>query len=239
MPGAVLGTYNCRFDVPDVVTQGDVVTLAETATLLVLTEARSPGVTAGLAEVGWREFRSPRDSEVRIAWDPTYWAAIGDVFGEKLLHGHGPGKFLPARHLAWQGLLHKPSGTRHVAMGVHVTAGYAADAAHQAWRDWAARQALLGVVAKSASLIRQDGLQFHHLAGDLNAHRVKTGEWWYPVPILDSLYHPDDKVGGLDYVMHSRASEDNGLRQVARWLVTEGLASDHPAHLKRVKFPRV
>lgn len=238
MPGATLATYNCQFNIPDVVTEGDVATLTTMASLLVLTEARSPAVSKALGQAGWREFRSPRDAEVRIAWDPSRWAAMPDVFGSQLIHDHGPGKYLPARHLPWQGLLHKASGTRHLVMGAHVTAGYAADAGHQAWRDWAGRQHLLAIVAKGADLMRDDRLEFHHLLGDLNAHRTKTGEWWYPVRVLDSLYAPDDKVGGLDYVFHSRSSVDNGLRVSRRWLVTEGLASDHPAHFKRVTFPR-
>ena len=233
---ADLGTYNCLFTNDPDVTRQDVAELAGLADLLVLTEARSTGVDQALRALGWREFRHPRESSDRIVWDPEVWQAL-DVFGDDLVHGSGPGKYLPARHITWQGLRHRASGTRHLVMASHVTAGYAGDAAHQAWRDWAARQHLLGIVARTARLEQRDDLDYFHLAGDLNAHRVRTQEWWYPVRILGSLYSPDDKegVGGLDYVMHTRLSEDRGLRETRRWTVD--LHSDHPAHLKTVRFP--
>lgn len=236
---ADLGTFNCLFrNEPDVV-KADVLAVASQASVLVLTEARSTGVDDALAELGWRQFRHPRESSDRIVWDPALWAAL-DVFGDDRVHGPGPGKYLPARDITWQGLRHRPTSTRHLVMASHVTAGYAGDAGHQAWRDHAAQLHLLGIVARTARLQQRDDLDYFHLAGDLNAHRVRTQEWWYPVRILGSLYMPDDSegVGGLDYVMHTRLSEDRGMRETRRWTTTDGLHSDHPAHFKRVRFPR-
>lgn len=238
MPGATIGTYNCLFrNDPDVVT-GDVQQLAVLASVLVLTEARSKGVDRALRGLGWSEFRHPKDSSDRITWNPDLWA-VTHIFGAERVHDAGPSKYLPAREVTWQALRHKASGTTHLFMASHVTAGYASeDPPFQAWRDKAAQDHLLTIVARTARLCLHPELDYHHLAGDLNAHRVRRSEWWYPVRILDSLYAPDDKVGGLDYVMHTRLSEDRGLTVAARWTLSEGLASDHEAHLKRVRFPR-
>ncbi len=238
MPGATIGTYNCLFRNDPETIRDDVIQLGGMASALVLTEARSKGVDRALAAMDWGEFRHPRDAADRIVWDRDIWAAT-PTFGSEHIHDKGPGKFQPARWLSWQALLHKASGRRHLFMAAHVTAGYAADDnPFQRWRDQAAQAFMLAIVEHAARFSRDKALDYVHVAGDLNAHRSRTREWWYPVRILDSLFVPDDKVGGLDYVLHTRLSADRGLTVARRWTAAAGLDSDHEAHLKRVRFPR-
>ncbi len=236
MAGATIGTYNLLFSNTPGEWEGDIRDLADRSSLLVLTEARAKAVGGIIRELGWQEFHR-KDTSDRITWDPAIWAAT-DVFGSDHIHDKGPGKYQPARWLTWQALEHRASGTRHVFLAAHVTAGYAGDNPFQRWRDEAARRFLLAIVQHTARMCLRDDIEFHHLLGDLNAHRARTQEWWYPVRILNSLYMPDDKVPGLDYVMHTRLAADRGLEVARRWTVDKGMDSDHPAHLKRVRFPR-
>lgn len=235
MPGATLATWNTNFRDPASEVEANVFQLLSTCQVAGLTEARSEGVDEALARKEWAQFQVGSD---RLVWDPALWTPRGPQ-GQVPVHPKGPGKFLPARELAWITLEHTGSGTRHLFMFTHVTSGYASpeDLPFRAWRERAAQDHLLAIVEHSARLIALERIGFHHLLGDLNAKPARVAAWWYPVRLLDSLY-VEDPEAGLDYLMHSRASRAVGLEVARRW--TEALGSEgiHPAHYKRVTFPR-
>lgn len=235
MPGATMATWNTNFRDGDDQVAANVFQLLSTCQVAGLTEARSEGVDEALLRKEWDQHQVGSD---RLVWDPDLWVARGPK-GHVEVHGPGPGAYLPAREVSWTTLEHKGSGTRHLFMLSHVTSGYASpeDIPFRAWRERAAQDHLLTIVEVTARLIQQERITFHHLLGDLNAKPARVAAWWYPVRLLDSLY-VEDPEAGLDYVLHSRASRERGLEVARRW--TEALGSEgiHPAHYKRVTFPR-
>lgn len=240
MSGATFATWNTNFrDSPEVV-EANVRRLLGGCQVAVLTEARSEGVTAALGALGWDEFRAEGSSD-RIVWDPSLWQQSGP-HGVVHVHDAGPGKFLPAREVSWATLVHRGSEASHTVMASHVTAGYASpeDLPFMAWREEAARSHLLAIVEETARLLalpKRRRPTFHHLLGDLNARPGRIGAWWWPGRVLDSLY-AEDREAGLDYMLHTRASSEAGLRVTRRWTERLGSEGFHPAHFKRVSFPR-
>lgn len=238
MTGATLATWNCDFTATDQVTTANVGHVLERSQAAVLTEARSSSVDDALESRGWKEYRRP-DSSDRIVWDPDLWDLRGSR-GVVEVHDAGPGPHLPARAITWVTLVHRSTAQSHVLIGSHVTAGYAApeEQPHQAWREESARAHLLGLVEVTGYLVRHRPDHFTHLLGDLNAKPRHLGQWWYPAKVLDSLYVPDTHAG-LDYLLHTRSSVDAGLRVARRWTEPLGSEGFHPAHFKRVTFPRL
>lgn len=246
MPRFRGAAYNVYRKNRDRVVRGDLLQLAtdERVTVMVLGEAGPPvdaGVDAAVRRLGWRQYH-PVGSD-RITWDPDTWEAIADGSCRRV-HKRGPAPWLPARYLLDQPLRHRPSGTDHVFVGTHVTAGYVPeDKPHDEWRDYAARRHMLAAVQLTARLTaRWDAPgQYVHLWGDLNARPGDDGEWWYPSRILASLYVPDTQRRSLDWMLHTWASHDAGLRQLSRYSLGEadGMDSDHRAHVKVCRVPRL
>lgn len=241
VPGLTLATWNTNFRTPDRVRYAQVGLVLDKSEVAVLTEAGDPIVKRAVTEAGWDGVMAEGSSEL-VAWNPAVFRRRRKgPEGVREVHGPGPSKYLPGREVSWLTLEHKGSGTSHLVIASHVTAGYAAhpDKRFDKWRTEAARRHLLALVALTAELVAaHPGVEFHHLAGDLNAGPDKRQEWWYPSRVLDSLYRPDPRAG-LDWLAHTRASAANGLRVRRRWTEPLGSEGFHPAHYKRVSVPRM
>lgn len=243
----VIGEYNVlRTNVADVVEE-DLHQLEKDhdVQLLALCEANSRsadrGVDSFVSRMAWSAYQPKEAGELALCWNPDLWRAV-PFFGVKRLSDQGPVKFTPPRFVIWQGLYHRPSQTRHLIYATHLTQGYAKTGADQPpaadWRDTAARTALLRLVALTAShMVDQPAFRYHHLAGDLNARQSNRDRWWYPHPVLESLWERDTVPPSLDYLMHSHASVDAGLKVVKRYRVgaAGGMDSDHAAQIKQLR----
>lgn len=213
------------------------------ADLIAVNEASSAtsdkGVDAFVDRIRWRAFQPREADELGILWNPDVWRAEPQ-FGVRRISDRGPVGYLPPRHLIWQGLVHRPTGTRHLVYCTHITQGYAKDdpeLPHGAWRDHAARTALLRIAATTATHMAElDQYQHHHLLGDLNARQNNRDEWWYPHPLLEAGWVRDTMPKSIDYVLHSHMAADNGLRVVKRYSTVKGMDSDHAAQVKRVRI---
>lgn len=200
------------------------------------------GVSAFVKRMAWSAYQPREGRELALIWNPGIWRAE-PFFGVRRISGSGPVKFTPPRHLIWQGLYHRPSGTRHLVYVTHVTQGYAKEGPDAppagAWRDEAAREALLRISATVANhMAEQDAYGFHHLLGDLNARQNNRDEWWYPHPLLEAAFVRDTQPKSIDYMLHSHMAATNGLTVVKRYAVDKGIDSDHPAQVKVVKLPK-
>lgn len=213
--------------------------------LIAVNEASSatsdPGVKRFVRRLAWHAYQPGEANELGILWNPDVWRAEA-LFGVRRISGRGPVAYLPARQLIWIGLVHRPTGTKHLVYCTHITGGYAKDdnagLSHTAWRDVAARQALLRVAATTAAhMAEHDEYRFHHLLGDLNARQNNRDEWWYPHPLLESGFVRDTMPKSIDYMLHSHMAADAGLKVVKRTSVRKGMDSDHAAHLKTVSLP--
>lgn len=193
----------------------------------------APGVDAFVNLHGWVQY-APSVTSNRLVWNPNVWRPT-PVRGHRKLSEHGPTKVDPPTFLIWQGLEHQPSQTRHLVFCTHLTHGYNnPDAPFQAWRDATARQALLRVLGVTANaVVDHPDHTRHHLLGDLNARQELASPWWYPTPVLGSLWAPDAMPKRIDYMMHSRPSADLGLRVLRRYAVSKGIDSDHAAQVKQ------
>lgn len=196
------------------------------------------GVASFVRRMGWSEYRPKEGRQLALIWNPDIWRAE-PFFGVRKLSDKGPVKYTPPTHVIWHGLYHRPSQTRHLVYCAHVMRGYAKEGADapqpQAWLDEAARSGLLRLLALSAShQLDQPGYAFHHLWGDLNARQNNRDRWWYPHPLLESLYERDTVPRSIDYMLHSHASTDAGLKVVKRYTVGSGggMDSDHAAQVK-------
>jgi hypothetical protein len=190
--------------------------------------------------MAWSAYQPREADELGLIWNPDVWRAE-PLFGVRRISDRGPVKYLPPRFLIWQGLYHRPTQARHLFYVTHITQGYAKDdgeVPEAAWRRQAARDALLRIAATTANhMAEQDAYAFHHLLGDMNARQNNASEWWYPHPLLESGFVRDTMPKSIDYMLHSRMADANGLRVVKRTSVHRGIDSDHDAQVKRIKLP--
>lgn len=237
MPGATIATWNTNFRDPPGEVARNLGRLLGRCQVAGLTEARSEGVDTALEAAGWSEARRG-DSSDRLVWDPAIWRPRGPR-GVVQVHGDGPGKYLPAREVTWTTLEHRGSGACHTFLLSHVTSGYAVpdELPYAKWRDRAAKRHLLTLVEVTARLLVKPRVEYLHLLGDLNAKPSRVGAWWYPVRLFDALY-VEDTEAGLDYLLHTRDARERGLVVARRWTEDLGAEGIHPAHYKRVMFPR-
>lgn len=249
MSAIVMASYNVFRKNDAATVSGDLNTLHKrhNVELAALQEAHNDPDSGGTAGDGvedfthrmaWSSYKPREARQLAIVWNPDVWRAE-PFFGVRKLSDKGPVKYTPPTHVIWHGLYHRPTQTRHLVYCAHIMRGYAKEGPEapqpQAWLDEAARSGLLRLVQLSAAhQIDQPGYTFHHLAGDLNARQNNRDRWWYPHPVLESLYERDTVPRSIDYVMHSHASADAGLRVTKRYTVGDGggMDSDHAAQVK-------
>lgn len=204
-----------------------------------VTASAGTGVRQYVDRMAWSSYIPKETRNLALIWNPDVWRAE-PFFGVRKLSDKGPVKYTPPTWVIWHGLYHRPSQTRHLVYDTHVMRGYAKEAADapqpQAWLDEAARLGLLRIVQLVASHMVDHGVfTYHHLLGDLNARQDNRARWWYPHPVLESLFARDTRPHSIDYMLHSHAAEDAGLRVVSRKVVDKGLDSDHAAQVKTMR----
>ncbi len=185
------------------------------------------------AETG-REVYHPTGSGNPIGWDPKVfeYAKIGDkpFRGKKAVH---PGalamglnlKFNPARDFVWVGLVHKETGKRVLRINVHPLAGVTKpqssktntlSAKQNAWKDWGFGQYWLDVLSFAAKEISRSEDRNKtvnpfwdavNIGGDYNGELDRLERWYYPGPMLGSLFRTDKVVNGLDHLQTAYISD--------------------------------
>lgn len=235
MTRATFAVYNVHKDAAPATVVGDLEELARHATVLVLNEARAAtgageGVDRFCQLESWEQ--SGPAGDVRTLWDPSAWHGLWSL-PRKLSDASGV-RGIPARYALVDQLRHRESRQRHTFVATHVTAGYAdPETDHAQLRRSMACAELLTLAELTAEQLRGQQGSMLHLTGDLNARKTRTEDWWYPTPLLASMYVPDQGPG-LIYALHSRAAAQRGLELVKRSTVE--LSGDHPAAVKTVSW---
>lgn len=193
---------------------------------------------------GLRKYH-PHATECPIAWRRDVWKPMWKESGAKgasLVHpGAGFAKFNPKRSIVWKGLTHRKTGKRVLFVNVHATAGYAKDERKTPWGDrlddwknWAARQMWLAVVAFLAEQMKREVWDVIVLGGDFNARLNNRGEWYYPGPMLDGLTIEDEETPrSIDRLVLTR---DSRAKTKRRWGSRRGYHTDHAVHFARVRL---
>jgi len=171
-----------------------------------------------------------------ISWDSKVWTPIPKESGVVEVHRRvniPRVKFNPARDFAWVGLEHNVCGTKVLRINVHPIAGATKPEPNKygprlnEWKDWAVRQYWLDVVSFTAAQMSREKWDVILLGGDFNGRLENRREWWYPGPLLSSLYFTDDAPRSIDRLVWTR---DSLVRQEKRWVVAKGIHSDHHLH---------
>lgn len=131
----------------------------------------------------------------------------------------------PAKDFTFVGLVHRETLKKVLVVNVHPVAEATKRESdpdnryktpeQNAWADWAFGQYWVDVVAFTAAQMSKPvalGSTKPYwsavvLGGDFNSSLINDRRWYYPAPILKSLYRGDLQAWGLDHLMCTRSSD--------------------------------
>lgn len=249
MPKETIGEYNVLFRNSDKVIVGDLKKAMGFTSVLGINEGSSVHANAirKLCEqMNWGSFYSGESDWV--LWDRDVWKASGRqkmwTISPSAASLGLPFKYSPARRMIRRPLKHVKSGDIHGFFVTHIVQGYAKPEGafsdkFEAYKDLAAKAGILRVDNITQRWIDNPyTAKFDHLLGDMNVRQGNKQEPWYPANVWADQWKPDTLPGSIDWMMHSRRSERNGLRVVKRYTLgaTAGFDSDHRFNAKTVSW---